>query len=173
MRFITKLRQTSVIWWPLKTAKLVCLGILISLPACRNNSSGTTVGLDQNLKGNSYESLPEDFRMFYDQFHLDSNYQINHIFFPLEGLPNHADPAFIGNEKFFWSADQWIFQKSGFKEDNRFESNYLNLNDVLIEEKIKDIHNGLVLIRRFAKTGDGWRLIYYAGMNKYTKVEIR
>jgi hypothetical protein len=171
MRFITRLEQTFAIWWPLRTAKFSWVAIIILISSCRNNESGIRAVQDQ--KKNSFESLPEDFKNFYTQFHADSVFQINHIFFPLEGLPNHADPAFIGDEKFFWSADQWIFQKSDFQGDHTFESDYLNLKDVLIEEKIKDIKNDLTLIRRFAKTGDGWRLIYYAGMNKYSSVKIQ
>lgn len=171
MPFITRLGPIFAILLPQRTANFSWLAILILLSSCQNNESRNK-NLE-NHKKNSFESLPADFRNFYSQFHEDSIFQINHIFFPLEGLPNHADPAFIGGEKFFWSADQWIFQKSGFQEDRTFESNYLNLDDVLIEEKIKDINTDLILIRRFAKTGDGWRLIYYAGMNKYSKVKIQ
>jgi hypothetical protein len=116
----------------------------------------------------SYSELTDDFKEFYLHFHSDSIFQMSCIFFPLEGLPDNADPGFIGNEKYFWSPDQWVVQKELPNDDNKFSREYTTINDILIEETITDKELDLKLIRRFAKTGGGWRLIYYAGMNKYS-----
>ncbi|MCC6815519.1 MAG: hypothetical protein IT267_03800 [Saprospiraceae bacterium] len=115
-----------------------------------------------------YDDLQEDFKNFYQQFHKDSIFQMSCIFFPLEGLPDHADPEFIGNEKYYFSPDQWIFQNTIPIQSENYSVDYTNISNMLIEETITDKKLDLKLIRRFAKTGGGWRLIYYAGMNKYS-----
>jgi hypothetical protein len=156
---------------------MVCMGLYLTLllSGCKSSpepakKEGTP---SQTRTGPelAFSDLPADFAAFYAQFHQDSLFQIQHIHFPLEGLPEHADPEFIGDEAFYWSPDQWVFQKSGFKESANYEVVYSNLADILIEEKITEKKYGLVVIRRFAKSGDGWNLIYYAGLNKYKPAE--
>lgn len=116
----------------------------------------------------SFASLPEDFKDFYKKFHEDSSFQMSCIFFPLEGLPDNADPEFIGNEKYFFSPDQWKYQNLIPIENELNSISYNCISNMLVEETITDKKLDLKLIRRFAKTGGGWRLIYYAGMNKYS-----
>lgn len=135
-------------------------------PTLRNKIDSSTQTTDSE-----FDQLPEDFKEFYFAFHRDSVFQMNSIFFPLEGLPDAADPEFIGNEKYFWSPDQWVFQHQIIKDDPKYKNTYLNVSNMIIEEKIIEKETGLTLIRRFAKTGSGWRLIYYAGMNKYSYKE--
>ena len=147
--------------------------MILGVSSCKNSSKIPSLK-DKAEFGNSaidieFENLPSDFKEFYYAFHKDSIFQMSSIFFPLEGLPNEADPEFIGNEKYFWSADQWIFQKEVIHKGELYETEYRNINNILIEETITERKNDLKLIRRFAKTGSGWRLIYYAGMNKYSK----
>ena len=116
---------------------------------------------------NQNNDLPSDFLEFYKKFHEDSLYQLARIDFPLEGLPDNADPEFIGNEKYYWSADQWILNKAKFDDKKLYEVQYSNLANVIIEETITIKEYDLKIIRRFSKSGDGWKLIYYAGVNKY------
>lgn len=134
----------------------------------RDPSIKDRVNESSKVSEGNFEQLPTDFMEFYYKFHSDSLFQMSSIFFPLEGLPNHADPEFIANEKFFWSPDQWEFQKQIVKNNKDYSANYINVSDMLVEETITELKSGLKLIRRFAKTGSGWRLIYYAGMNKYS-----
>ncbi len=149
---------------------LIMICLLIS---CKNKVQAP--GIADRIEGGNihtttrFEELPEDFRKFYIQFHEDSVFQMNSIFFPLEGLPQNADPDFIGNEKYFWSPDQWVIHRELVYENKDYQTEYLIVSDVLIEETVIDAKNNLRLIRRFAKTGNGWRLIYYAGMNRYKK----
>ena len=35
--------------------------------------------------------IPQDFRIFYDRFHSDTSFQLEHIVIPLSGLPANAD----------------------------------------------------------------------------------
>ncbi|MEP7196981.1 MAG: DUF4348 domain-containing protein [Saprospiraceae bacterium] len=132
------------------------------IPTIKDKISNSTSVVDEE-----FEALPEDFKDFYFKFHKDSLFQMSSIFFPLEGLPNNADPEFIANEKYFWTPDQWRFQSEIIVENEIYETNYTNVSNMIIEETITERQRDLKLIRRFAKTGSGWRLIYYAGMNKY------
>jgi len=145
--------------------------LLTLIIACKskapNTSNSESETQSEAIASDQFTSLPPDFKEFYIKFHEDSLYQISKIHFPLEGLPEQADPEFIGEEAFFWSADQWIFQKNAFPDKKKFLTEYTNVVDMLIEEKIHDLQFGLTMIRRFSKGSDGWNLIYYAGMNKY------
>jgi hypothetical protein len=111
------------------------------------------------------DSLPADFIEFYNKFHLDSLYQMEHIVFPLKGVPDHADPEDIKENEFYFTADQWIIHRKFDPSKNKIE--YLILNPIIIEERIIEKEHQLMVIRRFAKTSGGWNLIYYAGINKY------
>lgn len=111
--------------------------------------------------------IPKDFYDFYEKFHSDSSFQMNHISFPLEGIPDQADPKFIGDEKFYFTNDNWTIQKNIRKDAGDFNVSWKALNPIIIEETAKHKHNDLKIIRRFAKVSDSWRLIYYAGMNMY------
>ncbi|MEO6190077.1 MAG: hypothetical protein ABIO44_06660 [Saprospiraceae bacterium] len=147
--------------------------MILGAISCKNNSKVASIKdkteVENTVIDVEFENLPSDFKEFYYTFHKDSIFQMSSIFFPLEGLPNEADPKFIGDEKFFWSPDQWILQKEIIHEGELYDTEYRNINNRLIEETITERKNDLKLIRRFAKTGSGWRLIYYAGMNKYSK----
>ncbi|NOT37644.1 MAG: hypothetical protein HOP11_09745 [Saprospiraceae bacterium] len=141
------------------------------MTSCKKKSSSSSIvdkvessDVRLDLK---YEALPDDFKEFYKKFHSDSLFQMSCIFFPLEGLPDNADPDFIGTEKYFFSPDQWIFQNVLPVENETYATSYSCISNMLIEETVQDKKLDLKLIRRFAKTGGGWRLIYYAGMNKY------
>ena len=46
--------------------------------------------------------IPSDFLVFYTQFHSDSSYQMAHIAFPLEGLPEYADSTILAKGNFKW-----------------------------------------------------------------------
>lgn len=112
-----------------------------------------------------FDQLPESFRTFYNKFHEDSSYQMEHIVFPLEGLPDHADPEDVKINPFYYTADQWILHKLFDPKTNTLV--YLELGGVIIEERITESKYGLTIIRRFANSSSGWRLIYYGGLNRY------
>jgi hypothetical protein len=146
--------------------------IMIGLLSCRPKAD-TQHGLDTEFKEgqNEFDLLPESFKHFYSEFHKDSLFQIAHVTFPLEGLPDLTDPEYIGDEKFFWSADQWRFHNAMNSDNPKFKVSYTNMGNVLIIETVTDIKYDLTMIRRFAFSNGQWALIYYAGMNKYSVKE--
>ena len=50
-------------------------------------------------------------------------------------------------------------EATGFKRD------LSTLGETLIIERLTDPTGGYGMERRFAKSGEGWRLIYYQGLN--------
>lgn len=110
--------------------------------------------------------LPVDFQVFYELFHRDSSYQMEHIVFPLEGLPDYADPAAAG-QKYYWEETSWTLHKPWNEEKSVFRKEILMPSDRMIVERLFHIDKPLMAERRFAKMGDQWYLIYYAGLNTY------
>lgn len=108
----------------------------------------------------------DDFAAFYEKFHQDSLYQINHISFPLEGLPPNAlreDPSFR------WHADDWQMHRPFNSRNAGFNTEQVRLGEDLVVEKIISSNGKFGMMRRFARLNGEWYLIYYAGMNAISK----
>ncbi len=133
------------------------------LSSCRHKTSTTVEQSEKSVLADS--SLPEDFKTFYARFEQDSQFQMEHIDFPLKGLPDHANPDEKDYDDYYYMADQWILHKP--IDPAKFDVTLVVLADILIEERIVDRKFKLTIIRRFAKGSGGWRLIYYAGLNSY------
>lgn len=134
-----------------------CCFLLLFITACRQNTTtNETTETDQYLV---------EFEAFYDRFHLDSLYQMQHITFPLEGIPAQADSATLVDNSFRWQKDDWRMHRPFNRYDNNFQREFLPVGKTMIVEKITDGKTGFSMTRRFAKLDDEWYLIYYAGMN--------
>lgn len=106
-----------------------------------------------------------DFNNFYDQFLQDSLFQVQHINFPIEGLPDNAVAYGDTLGNFRWTAENWRMHRPIDFEKTKFEQNFQTLGDELIIENIIDPANGYGMLRRWAKIGGEWSLIYYVGLN--------
>lgn len=107
-----------------------------------------------------------EFDAFYKKFHTEPSYQLSHITFPLEGLPSDADAETIASGNFHWTADDWQVHKPFDFTNSDFTRELLSFGNDLVIEKIIHKSGEYGTIRRFAKLGDDWFLIYYAGMNR-------
>lgn len=115
---------------------------------------------------NTAADIPADFLVFYTQFHSDSSYQMTHINFPLEGLPEYADSTVLADGNFKWQEADWEIHKNLDARKEDFAKNLRMISDGLIFELIPTSgDNKLWIERRFLKTNGEWRLIYYAGLN--------
>lgn len=161
------MKRIKISFGPLQWVFSVLLALMIFAGACKRNSNETekltTVG---NLENYSNE-LPQDFIEFYQKFHEDSIYQLEHIDFPLKGLPDGADPEEKDFEDYYYTRDQWVLHKTF--DPKLFSTEMIVLSDIIIEERITERKYQLMIIRRFAKGSGGWRLIYYAGLNKFSE----
>lgn len=108
--------------------------------------------------------IPEDFRLFYDRFHSDTTFQLEHIVFPLSGLPANADTLTPGTN-FKWEKEGWRWHRPVDPTLTGFEREWQMLSRELISETISQKAAGFGMRRRFAKMDTDWMLIYYAGMN--------
>lgn len=117
---------------------------------------------------NSNEETSElkSFETFYELFHGDEAYQLEHVTFPLEGLPSNADAETIAAGDFIWEAEDWVTQRPFNYDSGEFKRELVTLGNDLVVEKIVHQDGAYGTIRRFAKLGGEWYLIYYAGLNR-------
>lgn len=109
------------------------------------------------------------FEIFYERFHRDSAFQMQHILFPLEGLPDNAFGSDKNLDGFKWEAKTWVihqpinFKTSGFKRELK------SFGKDLIVERVVHESGDYAMLRRFARINNQWTLIYYAGLNPIQK----
>ncbi|MCB0639394.1 MAG: hypothetical protein KDC54_22365 [Lewinella sp.] len=137
---------------PFAFSLFIALLFLSLLTACRNDKAPAAAEM----------AVDDDFAIFYERFHTDSLYQLEHITFPLEGLPSNATDVDID---FRWEEGNWKLHKPIDPETSGFHSEFTRLGDIVIERIVHE--NGQYgMMRRFAKLNDGeWYLIYYVGLN--------
>ncbi len=117
------------------------------------------------------ESLPPDFLAFYQRFHEDSLYQLEHILFPLQGIPSNADSAAFAGNNFRWQRENWVMHHPFENAQGSFSRSLKKITDEMVIENITVGGGQYGMQRRFSKFGDDWMLIYYVGMNKLAKEE--
>lgn len=110
------------------------------------------------------EELPQSFADFYDRFLTDSIYQMEHILFPLQGLPDKADSATIAGNSFRWQLEDWKLH-GPISANSDFSVTFRPLSETIIQENIRHESGVYAMERRYAEFDDGWYLIYYAGLN--------
>ncbi|NND09391.1 MAG: hypothetical protein HKN87_23710 [Saprospiraceae bacterium] len=132
------------------------LSLLFILSACSES--------DQSSGSNAAES--DDFEAFYQRFHADSLFQMEHIAFPLAGLPIHAD-SLEDARSFFWQEDNWVLHRAFDERLTGYERSRKRFGSNIIIETIVQKDTDIGMIRRFAKMDDEWILIYYAAMNQF------
>jgi hypothetical protein len=113
----------------------------------------------------SADTLPGDFSAFFDKFHEDSVYQIEHIIFPLEGLPaSTGDGDTLTSLRYFYQKADWKIHRH-INDPGKDFDNWFEITDArVIEHWIQMKGTNLHMRRRFAKLEDGWYLIYYQGL---------
>jgi Domain of unknown function (DUF4348) len=129
-----------------------------------NNADGIIVEPQQSLETD--EGLPADFLSFYQRFHDDSLYQLEHVTFPLQGIPSDADSATIVDGKFRWQKEGWVMHHPIEDAEIQFSRSFKKISDEMVVENIKVAAGQYGMQRRFSKLGDDWYLIYYAAVNR-------
>ena len=110
------------------------------------------------------QNLPEDFRSFYNQFHTDSIFQIQHITFPLDGVEKANDGPGDILVTIKWQQNNWELHKPFNDHNGTFDRSYTIVGPIIIEE-INDRNNYFSMERRFARIDGEYHLIYY-GLKK-------
>lgn len=137
--------------WKKLISILIMFGLVLS---CKNKSPDQAVV--QEI------TIPEDFNDFYDRFHSDSIYQMQHIIFPLEGIP--AEDS-LRSEQFRWTVEDWRLHRPFDDMGGTFTRSLYDINSVIIE-KISDQSGAYTMERRWVKMGEEWTMIYYKEMGR-------
>ncbi len=127
-------------------------------------SFAVLISCKSKVAENQPGDLPEDFEVFYEQFHVDSLYQLEHIIFPLEGHVRMMENQLEIINPVTWEKDDWIMHKPFNDYGGTFQRQYLMTGNTVIE-KIYDKSSFFKMERRFAKLGGDWTLIYYGANN--------
>lgn len=147
---------------------LTMLIFSISWISCGGKQNDADKAYEPNLEVTSDDStteLPDDFVKFYDQFHADENYQLDHITWPLRGLPDKADSVVVNQNDFFYLKEGWKMHHKLHDPEGIFDHYFAIVDPKLIIEKIEMNTTNLSMERRFAKMDGEWMMIYYIGMN--------
>ncbi len=113
-------------------------------------------------EGRASQNDAEDFSAFYERFHSDSVYQMEHITFPLAGLPSYAQTT---DGDFRWQKEDWQMHRIFDPATTGFTSEFTKLGTEIVVERIVHRNGQYGMIRRFARLDGSWHLIYYAGVN--------
>lgn len=111
------------------------------------------------------EVVSADFLQFHDRFLQDSSFQLEHILFPIEGVPSNPDSATLASGQFRWQKTDWAIHKAFDFENSDYERQFVPFDSNLIIERIVHKSGGYRSERRFSKSGEDWYLIYYASLN--------
>ncbi len=105
------------------------------------------------------DQLPSDFIDFYERFHNEEDYQMDHIVFPLKG--HEQDTSTMQLITVTWKKDNWVAHKPFNSYGGTFKREYSNM-DGIIFEKIYDTSETFTMQRRYAEIAGEWNLIYYS-----------
>lgn len=117
-------------------------------------------------KEHSMAQPAPSFKTFYNKFHSDSIYQMNHIQFPLQGLPNRLDSITLAENDFYWQKEDWELLHDFDEAEMGYTKFVTAISPEMVEERIIENTGEHAMVRRFVKIGSEWYLIYYSGLNR-------
>ncbi len=142
----------------------ICSLFVLLLFSCKQENAPSTTNTSAQTSG-------DDFEAFYQKFHEDSLFQIDHIVFPLDGLPNNVQDSTLSLGKFQWQKEDWIMHKAFDPNDESFIREIDHMSNSLVVESIRMSTGEYGMERRFAKLSNKWFLIHYTAMNKLVPSE--
>lgn len=113
----------------------------------------------------SNTGMPADFLDFYERFHADPEFQLAHVSFPLQGVKATDEDG--GVEAHNYTKDEWVTHKPYDDLDGTFRRSFSEFGGMVTETIQANQSESFRMLRRFAKLGDEWHLIYYEPMGMY------
>ena len=110
----------------LKSMKYLLPLTLLLFFACNNQPTENAGTVPVN------EELPKGFSAFYQQFHQDSAFQMDHIVFPLEGIPDNADQETIQSGTFRWRKENWSLMRPVDYQMSEYRRDFIPLTDEMV-----------------------------------------
>ncbi len=143
------------------------MGVLLVFAACKRTPDAPKL----ESVTTSAVQLPDDFNAFYEKFHTDSLYQMEHISWPLQGDKSmQTDSTQYQKKEIAWEPGTWHMHHPVDYGSGDFKRQIQMLGDGLLIEYITITAGGYGIERRFAKQPDGeWNLIYYSDMQERGK----
>ncbi|MCS6928358.1 MAG: DUF4348 domain-containing protein [Saprospiraceae bacterium] len=138
--------------------------LLLCFAACRERQSAPPIA--SPLEG---KDIPADFVAFYQKFHADSVFQVQHISWPLAGLTTEPAPdGTLSSKPIYWERENWRFQRAVDFSKGEFKQHLHALEGRYVVEVIAyAAASHYALERRFMRRSDGsWELVYYADMQE-------
>jgi len=113
----------------------------------------------QNESAEILVEIPEEFVDFYNKFHDDSLYQMDHIVFPLKEKEDGS----------LWYPEEWSMNRPVDLGDDYIRE--LDNFEGIITEAIIHKRGFFSLERRFSKMSNGYNLIYYRTRSSFGEEE--
>lgn len=135
------------------------IALLFLLSCTDETPKEQALGQEQEIE------MPEDFFDFYKKFLSDSSYQMEHIIFPLQGIPSDADGLLYGND-YKWEKENWTIHKAFDPKTSGFTSYFTPFQPTIVIEKIQHNSGQFYMTRRFAKMDTSWYLIFYEELQR-------
>lgn len=143
---------------------LFSAALLSSLVACRERSAPPPPTLP------TADEVPADFRTFYERFHADSLFQVQHISWPLPGqTTEETSEGELKRKPTYWERENWHFQRAVDFSAGEFKQQLHTVEGQYVVERISyAAAPNYALERRFMRRSDGeWELVYYADMQEH------
>ena len=128
----------------MKWTSFICLIALFYSCKNENNTPPPTQATPSTTE------IPSDFLAFYDRFHSDSIFQMNHTVFPVMS----------GNPEVKYNKESWQIHKPFDAQGGNFLRSFGNINGIIIE-LIQEKTGFVTIERRFSKITNDYHLIYY------------
>lgn len=144
---------------------IIVFAFFISLlsMSCKKKQSQETSPITTGSEEQVESAIPSDFEVFFEQFHQDTSFQKSRISFPLRGKISSEDGTITD---YVYNQENWIVHKPYDDMGGTFQRSYSETLGI-ITEKIQTVNAPYRMLRRFAKLGGEWNLIYYESMGLY------
>jgi len=94
--------------------------------------------------------IPSEFVTFYNKFHSDSIFQMNHIVFPLAEKTDGTK----------WQKENWKIHKAFDDQNGAYKRSFDNFSGIIFETIIERT-GAFKIVKRYSKVKEGYNLIYY------------
>lgn len=139
---------------------LTCATLLVLLVACKPGTPAVTSENPPEIQ----DTLPADFIEFYQRFHSDSAYQMQHIVFPVEGRFTGS----AGQDSTVYRAPgEWKIHRA-MSPNEDWQIDFVIPAEGIVTEIIYARDRSFWMERRFAKSSSEWFLIYFTGLQSTT-----
>ena len=132
---------------------MVCIRLFLVLAAAAGASA---CGNDRTAPLPELPPEYADFPEFYQRFHADSAFQLAHIQFPLMGKSDTSA----------WQAEAWTLHRPVDYDRSDFTREFTPVGEDILVEYIIHRMGDYGMVRRWARLGNDWSLIYYAERNR-------